>query len=401
MTQRSTDSLDDRTAWSAADESDDAMEFDEFAPAPAAGSPSGEEAPPAWFRRADTGTAGSESAVDESADVEFAAHDEPDDEVRAADRQDVRYEDLDDDDPVPAVADTGDEKRVTPPPLNKRADDLRRGRSNPSRPANIPRIKVEKEGSPKLTWLGILLLAVKDGGGSFGVSLAVHTVIALALAYVVKESMQENDAISMTITDANSMPIEFEEIEDVSMDLAGGSELQVPQFQDIPLTSDSALTSNASELMSQAGSGEGQGGDAGSGFKFRIPEGGKAVSAGSFTAWTVPEDPKPGQDYMIVIRIKVPKGTTSYRVSDLSGQIVGTDGYTLTVPVDRNPSRADRTKTERSGRLVPVKSRDRLRVVEGHVQLMVDVPGAASLTRDSIRLKSKLLKEEQKLEIVF
>ena len=375
MTHRSTDSLDDRLAGPA-DESDEFMEFTvvDDLPSPKAES---ESAPPAWFRKRDD--AADES--DDSADLEFESAEAGVDESAPLDEEEEEFVEA----PTP------------PKPGGKR-----RKRRSRDRDPNAPRIKVAKEEKQELTWLELLQQPFNaDTAGSFGASLAVHVVIALILGYIVKESLEKNEAISMTITDANSVPIDFEEIEDISVDLAGGSELQVPQFQDLPMATDLMLTTDVAAITSLQGSGEGDGGDVGSGFKFRMPEGGKAVSAGSFTAWTVPEDPRPGQDYMIVIRVKVPDGTRSYRVSDLSGQIVGTDGYVLRVPIDSNPSRADRTKTERAGRLVPVKSRDRLRVVKGHVQLMVDVPGAASLTRDSIQLKSKMLKEEQKLEIVF
>lgn len=388
MSHHSPDSLDDRTAWSA-DDTDDSMEFEEFASVEPSDAANGASEPaelerPAWMRsRSSTDT-----AVDNEAseiDVEFSAAEAPPELDDSATDADEEVED------------------VAVEPVSRRlARKKRKSRRSPLVSANVPEIEVDAEEETPPNWTALLLLALKDGtAGSFGVSVAVHTVIAIALAIVVKESLNENQSISMILTEADAMPIDFDDIEDISVDMAGGSETQVPQFQNVPLAVDSALTSNASELMSLAGSGEGDGGDMGFGFKFKMPEGGKAVSAGSFTAWTVPEDPRPGQDYIIVIRVKVPKATTSYRVSDLSGQIVGTDGYTLQVPVDNNPSRRDRTKTERAGRLVPVKSRDRLRVVKGHVQLMVDVPGAASLTRDTIQVRSRMLKEEQKLEIVF
>jgi len=102
---------------------------------------------------------------------------------------------------------------------------------------------------------------------------------------------------------------------------------------------------------------------------------------------------------MIVIRIKTPERSRTYRITDLSGELVGTDGYRLGIPIDR--SHPDKTVTEKGGRLVPVRSSDKLRVVKGHVQIMVKVPGAPSLVRDMIELRSKMLKEEQKLEIVF
>jgi hypothetical protein len=48
-----------------------------------------------------------------------------------------------------------------------------------------------------------------------------------------------------------------------------------------------------------------------------------------------------------------------------------------------------------------VRKNDRLRVIKNHVQIMIPVKGAASLVRDAIQVKSRMLKEDQQLEIVF
>ncbi len=389
MSHRSADLPDQRTAWSA-DASDDSMEFEEFAPA---GDVDGQEsvetdARPAWLRSRSSseGTVTEESDVDSDDEMEFASVDENDDDSNAGETEAHNST---------PIVETGPEKG--------RLRRSRRRNGPPALPAvaPTPSIEVADEEEQKLPWQAMVMGWLTDGtAGSFGASVAVHTIIALALATVVKESLDKNESISMTLSEADTMPIHFDEIEDIAVDMAGGSEIQVPQFQDVPLTVDSALNSDAaSELMSLAGSGEGDGGDEGFGFKFKMPDGGKAVSAGSFSAWTVPEDPKPGQDYIIVIRIKTPERSRTYRVTDLSGELVGTDGYRLAIPIDR--SHPDKTVTEKAGRLAPVRSSDKLRVVKGHVQIMVKVPGAPSLVRDMIELRSKMLKEEQKLEIVF
>ena len=127
--------------------------------------------------------------------------------------------------------------------------------------------------------------------------------------------------------------------------------------------------------------------------------GGKAVQKGSFTAWTVPADPEPREDYVIVIRIKLPKGTRTYRISDLSGKVIGTDTYEQEITYDRK--RPDAVMAEKRGRLSPVKLTDRLTVVDDHVQIMVKVQGAASLVEDTIVVRSKRLDEDQNIKIVF
>lgn len=52
-----------------------------------------------------------------------------------------------------------------------------------------------------------------------------------------------------------------------------------------------------------------------------------AVQRGSFTVWTNPKDPKPGQYYDVIIEVKLPSNVTNYRESDLTGCIIGTDNY--------------------------------------------------------------------------
>lgn len=131
------------------------------------------------------------------------------------------------------------------------------------------------------------------------------------------------------------------------------------------------------------GSGEGDGVGDGKGLPFAMPgSGGKVTMKGSFTAWTVPEDPKPEEDYTIVIQIKLPPGVTKVPKRDLEGSIVeGSDKYRLHIPTPRVPT------------FLPVKA--------GFAQLFVTVPGARSLVRDKITVKSRLLKESQTLEIEF
>ncbi len=107
-----------------------------------------------------------------------------------------------------------------------------------------------------------------------------------------------------------------------------------------------------------------------------------AVTKGSFTVWTDPQDPKPGKRYAIIVQIKVPKTVKKYPFQDLSGFIVGTDGY--------KQHFGGPTETG----FVPVKKHT--------VRIKATiVPGAAQLVKDVIQIKSKLLNEEQKIEITF
>lgn len=105
-----------------------------------------------------------------------------------------------------------------------------------------------------------------------------------------------------------------------------------------------------------------------------------AVTKGSFSVWTVPKDPAPGVAYQIVIQFRLPGSVRTYRGSDLTGMVTGTDGYKQAI-------RFGRTET------FPVEN--------GSVQLRIRVPGADRLVRDVIRIESKLLREKQVVEIEF
>jgi hypothetical protein len=250
-----------------------------------------------------------------------------------------------------------------------------------------------------LAWL------ISNATAGYGVSLIVHTVLLLIMSAIVYHSIDDNEAISMIITDADAMPIEFTEIMDLTVEPAGSSQNQLPQLTKIPITSaeaeisSSLLDSTASNIGND---GEGGSSDEGFGFAFSMPQGGKVVSKGSFSAWTVPEDPEPRKDYMIVIRIKLPESTKLYRISDLSGKVEGSDNYIQHLPFD--PQKKNQNLDARSevgGQIVRLRSSSRLRVIKDHVQIMIPVLGGDNLIRDTIYVRSRLLNEDQKLEIEF
>lgn len=104
------------------------------------------------------------------------------------------------------------------------------------------------------------------------------------------------------------------------------------------------------------------------------------ASKGSFSATTVPADPAPGQNYFVRIRIKLPKGLKQLPRSDISGVIIGSDKYRQQFPKSKKGN---------------------LPILKGEAVLEVAVPGAAKLVEDTIRIRSKVLDEEQTLKIVF
>ena len=141
---------------------------------------------------------------------------------------------------------------------------------------------------------------------------------------------------------------------------------------------------------------------AAAGAKLAAPE--NAVQQGSFTAWTKPigpdsvagTSPAPWQPYHIVIEIRLPEQFSTYRLYDLSGIVEGSDTYVQKIP-DRNTFFYD----ER-GRLTKGNIRSRVPVRDHTVQLLVEVPGASTVSvRDRIELRSRLLKESETLLITF
>ena len=400
MTHRPAEPPEFQTAAWSAEDGDDSIEFAEFtgddagtdaaARSTVAEDASGEvtdaadeSVPPAWFRAKSDSPSGNDGSTDVPSSVTQAG------DVDAGGASPSL---------VVAATSVSDQTRS-----RKRKRRKSPGRGN----TDAKLIETEDEEQPlnwKKDWKKLALVwLVSYGSCGYGVSLIAHSVLCLGASLYIFHSMDDNQSISMIITDADAMPVEFTEIMDLKIEPPGGAQAQLPQLQPIPLNA--ALTDISSSFLDSAASVAGKDGDEGApgdnlGFTFSMPEGGKVVSKGSFSAWTVPEDPEPRKDYMIVIRIRLPEKTKLYRISDLSGKVEGSDFYVQHLPFD--PERKDLIpRTERGGQIVPVRKNDRLRVIKNHVQIMIPVEGAASLVRDAIQVKSRMLKEDQQLEIVF
>jgi hypothetical protein len=156
-----------------------------------------------------------------------------------------------------------------------------------------------------------------------------------------------------------------------------GSALAIANLPELPV---GPPTSKPGSVAAAGGTGSGREGEFGGGFEYTIPKTGRAVIKGNFAAWTVPEDPTPKEAYKIVIQIKLPSHVKRYALTDLSGLIEGTDQYKQTIPQN---------------------VRGFLPVVDHQTQLVVEVPGAEALVKDTITIRSRVLSESQTLEIVF
>jgi len=378
MTHRPTAPTKLQTDERSAGDGDDSIEFAEFACDDAelenaydgAISESPEAEPPAWFKSRTTDVTEPASPKDASRGI-----------------------------------DTSEPEEVT---LRQRQRQ-RRGASDKQRNSKTGDSLIETaDEEPPLDWKKdkkkiALAWIISTASCGYGASLIFHSVLLVGLSAIVYQSMDDNLSVTTIITDADAMPIEFTEIMDLTVEPAGSSENQLPQLTKIPITNAEAEISSSllDSTASNAGNnGEGGDTDEGFGFMFSMPQGGKVVSRGSFSAWTVPEYPEPLEEYMIVIRIKLPEKTRLYRISDLSGKVEGSDFYEQYLPFD--PNRKDLgARSERGGQIVRLRTSSRLRVIRNHVQIMIPVKGGDKQIRDTIHIKSRMLGEDQKLEIEF
>ncbi|MBS0203402.1 MAG: hypothetical protein JSS49_10915 [Planctomycetes bacterium] len=217
------------------------------------------------------------------------------------------------------------------------------------------------------------------------VSLLVHTVILSVLAILVigGTSLRPGLELFGVMADPN-VPV-ADLVLDSAMPVDPGKEAAPLEFPDMTkLISTEKAEFNPSTSLNGAvggtGSESGEGGE-GRGMSvpaLNIPK--YAVTKGSFSAWTDPKDPEPGFSYQIVIQFRLPANVKTYRGSDLTGMVIGTDGYKQAIRLSKNET---------------------FKVQDGSVQIRQVVPGAAKLVRDTIRVESKLLREKQVLEIEF
>jgi len=117
-----------------------------------------------------------------------------------------------------------------------------------------------------------------------------------------------------------------------------------------------------------------------------VPQG--AVTQGSFTVWADPPNPAPFQDYQIFIRVSLPSNTTQYFLSDISGTLVGTDGYHQPL------SESIRTNSYKPGQ-------PSFNFAGQTADISLWVPGTYSKVQDTVQVRSTLLSESQNITIVF
>lgn len=260
---------------------------------------------------------------------------------------------------------------------------LRRTNAGPP-PPPLPKVhvapRIVPEGSSG-TWAGFFAAIVSiELLRGFATSLVLHLAVLGSLALVVyKVAPPEFFSIVALPPPANEQ-LGFTDALDSRLDTGQNSASSYVTPVDILATDsvragDELLKASVGEGGEESGVGEMDGDILPS---VAVPE--HAVTKGSFSAWTVPEDPEPGMPYRIVIQLRLPDKIEVYRPADLRGMVIGTDGYRQTIYI---------------------RNREPVPVVDNTVQFELRVPGASKLVRDTIRVESRILREKQVLEIVF
>lgn len=259
--------------------------------------------------------------------------------------------------------------------------------TGPSKPAILP--AVQADNPEQLQWHEVLRRRWlgKDALGSYAISMVMHIVAALLLSLVVFHEEIANLGIN-TLFAEQSDDLTGDALDDSAIfqiDTSGG---QTGEDLDAMLSANAistALGPSALQAPEVAGAvigeGDGEGSKVGEGLSlggFQMPEGGKGVvKKGSFAAWTVPEDPAPGEDYKIIIQVRYKSRNQKMPTGDISGSVIGTDKYRLMI-------------SPHTSEIIPEAN-----------QVVVNIPGAAARVRDTIRVYSAILRENQRLEIVF
>jgi hypothetical protein len=286
-------------------------------------------------------------------------------------------------------------------------------------PPRVPdgRVQPQSVEEPPLSWRECVRRWVTgEQGAGYGISIVVHLFLLAILAIAGFKTLEQGPIFTTVVSEPfqDGAVGDFLNMElGAPLEAASGGGIEAfgpPDPLATQIGSIANIVRGGSGGGSGGGDGEGVGAGVAAGMRQFAPA--NAVRKGSFAAWTTPqfnaiyvrpfggEDPKPGdtprpfQPYLIEIQIQVPKGRRSYPIGDLSGSVVGTDKYVQRIPLHTFARSAN-------GELIPLRNRSSLPVIDGFVHIVVRVPGAEALVKDTIQLRSRMLGEEQTLELVF
>ena len=315
---------------------------------------------------------------------------EPEQTAETADSLDKIEDDAKALDEVAAEPGESVETTEAAPNWFKKQSRARKARRAKKRAAALPKIEVVEEEEEALPFQTRAIRWLKSlAAYGYYASFFFHFVITLMLIWMISPIESDNEPFGINASMDEIGTGEDEEFEEaapaeMALEVSPNSEPEQTPAEKLDVFSMLGTEAGVNPL------GE---------IDFKMPAGGNAVTKGSFTVWTVPEDPQPGQQYRIVIQVRLPDKVRKYDVGDLSGVVIGTDEYRQLLPVD--PRKPFYSQIPRGKKMVTVKKSDRLPVKDHQVQLYITIPGADRLVKDTIEIRSKLLDEEQSLELVF
>lgn len=252
----------------------------------------------------------------------------------------------------------------------------------------------------------------RDEFTGYVMSFILHLALMIALTITVVVSVEPASPAPITVVTElpeepldENVPVEFS----LAPDNGDDAPLPGPMVVTGRIADESHLLPSLAAAFSPSGA-DGKESTAGpatpSGTPFELPK--NAVQAGSFAAWWTPKVerygekvepgqlPREGQDYRIYVQVLVPKEHKRYKVDDLSGEIVGSDGYRQPIP--------DRAWTvDDKGNLVRAVGANRyLNIRNGVAEIVFKVEAASKAgVRDTILIRSRLLEEEQQMTLEF
>ncbi|MCA9079612.1 MAG: hypothetical protein KDA58_03595 [Planctomycetaceae bacterium] len=245
-----------------------------------------------------------------------------------------------------------------------------------------------------------------EEGASAALSFVFHAILLALLAIPVIHQLRSGPQFVTTVTESTDEPVLISNSVDLDTALTLPDDLDAgTAATDQILT---ALDSTLDQSINMAAFNDqtvAKGTEDGAVAAGRIKAPKNAVKAGSFTVFTLPktrfgekavpgQSPRPNQDYFIVIQVAMPTNRTVYPLRDLSGVIIGTDGYRQKIPQGA-------FVLNDQDQMTPAPQTRSIEVIDDHVQVFILVPGADRLVQDRIHVASRLLRESQDLEIQF
>jgi hypothetical protein len=223
---------------------------------------------------------------------------------------------------------------------------------------------------------------IRQASTGAGISVGIHAVLlALLSLFVITHHNEDAPWLTSSFAADETANLDLTELEDFTLE---------PLAASTPIDVVSAVVPQPAAVQPGflVAESPGPSGNASNtnGTGVRPPGTANAVTKGSFTAWTDPADPKPREDYLLVILVRVPDSVRKYTQEDLSGFLTGDDGYET--PIGNF-----------TGKGFPKQFYGQFND-KAH-RLVIRVPGAAAKVRDTIQIRSRILREEQTLEKVF